>query len=65
MKFNQLRDGAAEKFDVAQAVNFEDLAKQAQLQAHFSHLQSDCNNYLLNSLLMDKGQNFAVSFGAI
>ena len=33
-KFNQSVDKAAEKFEVAQAVNFA--AKQAQLQAQFS-----------------------------
>ena len=35
MKFNQLVDEAAEKFEVARAVIFADLAKQAQLQAKF------------------------------
>ena len=32
MKLNQLVDDAAEKFEVAQAVNFADPSKQAQLQ---------------------------------
>ena len=36
MKFNQFVDDAAEKFEVARAVSFADLAKQAQLQAQFS-----------------------------
>ena len=36
MKLNHLVDDATEKFEVAQAVNFADLAKQAQLQAQFS-----------------------------
>ena len=33
------------KFEVAQAVNFADLANQAKLQAKFSQLQSQYNNY--------------------
>ena len=37
MKFNQFVEDAAEKFEVAQAVNFVDLAKQTQLPAQFSH----------------------------
>ena len=45
MKFNQGVDDAAENFEAAQAVNFADLAKQAQFQAQFSQLQSDYNNY--------------------
>ena len=44
MKFNQLVDDAAEKFERAQAVYFADLAKQAHLQAQFSQLQSEYNN---------------------
>ena len=44
MKFNQLVDDAAEQFEVAQSVNFADLAKQAQLQAQFYQLQSEYNN---------------------
>ena len=39
MKFNQLVEDAADKFDVAQSVNFANLAKQAQLLAQFSQLQ--------------------------
>ena len=45
MKFNQLVNDAAEKFEVIQAVNFADLAKQAQIQAQFSQLQSEYNKY--------------------
>ena len=44
-KFNQLVDDAAQKFEVAQAVNFANLVKLAQLQAQFSQLQSEYNNY--------------------
>ena len=43
MKFNQIVDDAAQKFEVAQAVNFADLVKQAQLQAQFSQLQREYN----------------------
>ena len=35
MKFNQLVDDAAEKIEVAQAVNFVDLARLAQLRCQF------------------------------
>ena len=45
MKFNQLVDDAAEKFEVAQAVHFADLAKQAKLQAQFSQLRTEYNDY--------------------
>ena len=45
MKLNQLVTGAAEKFEVAQAVKFADLVKQAHLQAQFSQIQSEYNNY--------------------
>ena len=38
LKFNQLVDDPADKIELAQAVNFADLAKQAQLQAQFSQL---------------------------
>ena len=41
MNFHQLADDAAKKYEVAQAVNFKDLAKQAE----FSQLQSEYNNY--------------------
>ena len=56
MKFNQLVDNAAEKFEVAQAVNFADLAKQAQVQAQFSQLQSENNSYFYK--LFIKGKEF-------
>ena len=45
IKCNQLVDDAAQKFEVAQAVNFADLARQAQLKAQFSQLQREYNNY--------------------
>ena len=45
MKFNQLVDDAAENFEVARPVNFADLAKQAQLQADFSQLRTEYNDY--------------------
>ena len=45
MRFNQLVDDAAEKFEVARAVNFADLAKQAQLQAQFSRLRIKYTDY--------------------
>ena len=45
MRFNQLVDDAAEKFEVARAVNFADLAKQAQLEAQFSRLRTEYNDY--------------------
>ena len=44
MKFNQLVNDAAEKFEVARAVNSADLAKQAHLQAQFSQLRTEYNN---------------------
>ena len=44
MKFNHLVDNAAEKFEVARAVNVADLAKQAQLQAQFSQLRTEYND---------------------
>ena len=58
MKFNQLVDGAAEKFEVEQAVNFANLAKQAQLQTQFSQLRSQYNNYF-NKLFFD-GKEFTL-----
>ena len=53
MQFNQLVDDAAEKFEVAQAVNFADLA----LQAQFSQLQSEYNNYFNNLFFNGKEYN--------
>ena len=58
MKFNQLVDGAAEKFEVARAVNFADLAKQSQLQAQFSKLRTEYNAYF-NKLFID-GNKFTL-----
>ena len=55
MKFNQLVDDAAEQFEVAQSVNFADLAKQAQLQAQFYQLQSQYNIYF-NKLFINGNQ---------
>ena len=54
MKFNQLDDDAADKFEVAQAVNFADLAKQAHLQSQFSQLQAEYNNYFNNIFINGK-----------
>ena len=39
-KYNQLVDDSALEFEKAQAVNLEILAKQAQLQPHFSQLKN-------------------------
>ena len=58
MKFNQLVDDAAEKFEVARAVNFADIAKQAQLQAQFSQLRSEYNDYF-NKLFIN-GKEFTL-----
>ena len=58
MKFNQLVDDAAEKFEVAQAGNFSDHAKQAQLQAQLSQLQSEYINYF-NKLFIS-GKRFTL-----
>ena len=41
MKFHQLVDDATEKFEITQAVNFADFAKQAQLQAQFSQFSQN------------------------
>ena len=45
MKINQLVADAAEKFEVARAVNFADLAKQAQLH-------HNSQNYALNIMII-------------
>ena len=58
MKFNQLVDDAAEKFEVARAVNFADLAKQAQLQAEFLQFRIEYNDYF-NKLFIN-GKEFAL-----
>ena len=54
MRFNQLVDDAAEKLEVARAVNFADLAKQAQLQARFSRLSTENNDYFNNLFINGK-----------
>ena len=53
-KFNQLVDDAAEKFEVARAVIFADLAKQAQLQAQFSQLRTEYNDYFYKLFINGK-----------
>ena len=58
MKINQLVNDAAENLEVAQAANFADLAKQAQLKAQFSQLQSEYNNYF-NKLYIN-GKEFTL-----
>ena len=65
MKFNQLVDDAAEKFEVAQAVNFADLAKQAKLKAQFSKLQSEYNSYFNKLFINENISPFAVLTGVI
>ena len=65
MKSNQLVDDAAKKKEIAQAVNFADLAKQAQLQAQFSQLQSQYYIYFNKFFLTGKNLHFAVSIGAL
>ena len=58
MRVKQLVDDAAEKFEVARAVNLADLAKQAQLQAQFSRLRTEYNDYL-NKLFIN-GKEFTL-----
>ena len=58
LTFKQLVDEAAGNFEEAQAVNFADLAKQAQLKAQFSKLQSECNNYF--NILFFNGKEFTI-----
>ena len=58
MKFNQLVNDAAEKFEIALAVSFADLAKQAQLQAQFSQLRTERNDYF-NKLFIN-GKEFTL-----
>ena len=58
MKLYQLIDDTAEKFEVAQAVNFADLANQAQLQAQLSQLQIE-NNIYFNKLFIN-GKEFSL-----
>ena len=42
------------KFEVAQAVNFADLANEAKLQAKYSQLQSQYNNYFNEFVISGK-----------
>ena len=63
MKFNQLVDDAVKKFEVARAVNFADLAKQAQLQAQFSQLRTDKNDYFNKLFISAKNSSSAVLIG--
>ena len=44
-KFNQLKADDSQKFEVPQAVNFADLARQAQLVAQYSQMQSQYTHY--------------------
>ena len=54
MIFNQLVDDAVEKFEVAQAVNFADLAKLALMHAQFSQFQSPYKIYFNKFLVNGK-----------
>ena len=56
MRFNQLVDDAAEKFEVPRAVHFTDLAKHAKFQAQFSQLRTEYNVYF-NKLFIN-GKEF-------
>ena len=58
MKLNQLVDDAAEKFEVARAVYFADLEKQAQLQAQFSKLRTEFHDYFKK--LFYNGKDFTL-----
>ena len=58
MKFNHSVADAAEKLEVARAVNFSDLAKQAQLQTQFSKLRTEYNDYF--SKLCMNGKEFTL-----
>ena len=60
MKFNQLVDDAAEKYEVPQAANFADLARPAQLQAkNGTHsYRADTKITLINSILTAKNLHF-------
>ena len=60
MKFRQLVDDAVEKFGVAKALKFEDLARQAQLQARYSQLESQYKKYFYK--LYIKSAEFALQF---
>ena len=65
MKLNQIKADVTEELELARAVNFSDLAKSAQLQAHFSQLQSQYTNYF--NILFFNGKNlyFVISSGVI
>ena len=65
VKFNQLVDDAAKKFEVAQAVNFAYHANEAKLQAQFSQLQSRYNNYFNKLFVNGKEFTLRVSIGVI
>ena len=54
MKFNQSVDDAAERLEVAQAVNFADPAKQAHLQTQFSQLRTEYNKYFNKLFIIGK-----------
>ena len=58
LNINHLVDDAAETFEVAQAVNFADLARQAQSQAQYLQLQSEHANYI-NKLFIN-GKEFTL-----
>ena len=50
----ELVDDAAEIFDVSQAVSLADLAKQAEIQAQYSQLQSQNTNYFNKLFFIEK-----------
>ena len=54
MKFNQLVDDAAEKFEVAQAANFADLAKQYIYKHNAHNYKANIIIISTNSLLTGK-----------
>ena len=58
MRFNPLVDDAAEKFEVARAVNFAALAKQTQSQAQFSRQRTEYNDY--SNKLFINGKEFTL-----
>ena len=58
MKIHQLVDDAAEKFEVARAVNFADLSKQAQFPAQISRLRTEYNDYF--NKLFNSGKEFTL-----
>ena len=58
IKLNELVGDGAEKFEVAQAVNFKKLVKQAQLEAQSSQLQNQ-NTIYFNKLCIN-GREFTL-----